>query len=122
MTQLKGDRELENIVPLKQKALRINLNKHTYGTFAEIGAGQETVRHFFRAGGASGTLMEAIAAYGIGVPVVVVTGTGLPTDRLQEAYPDGVPDERLGRGVWYTSDPAEAAELACSLATGKGPR
>jgi len=63
MTQLKGDRELENVVPLKQKALRINLNKHTYGSFAEIGAGQETVRHFFRAGGASGTIAKAMSAY-----------------------------------------------------------
>ena len=33
-----------------QKALRINLNKDIYGTFAEIGAGQEVVRHFFRSG------------------------------------------------------------------------
>ncbi len=34
----------------KQKALTINLDPTIYGTFAEIGAGQETVRHFFRAG------------------------------------------------------------------------
>ena len=33
-----------------QKAKRINLDPDLYGTFAEIGAGQETVRHFFRAG------------------------------------------------------------------------
>lgn len=60
---LKGDRELESVLPLKQKALRINLNENTYGTFAEIGAGQETVRHFFRAGGASGTIAKAMSAY-----------------------------------------------------------
>jgi len=47
----------------KQKALRINLNQDLYGTFAEIGAGQEVVRHFFRAGGASGTIAKAISAY-----------------------------------------------------------
>ena len=35
-----------------QKALQINLDPNIYGTFAEIGAGQEVVRHFFRAGGA----------------------------------------------------------------------
>ncbi|MBI1315313.1 TonB-dependent receptor [bacterium] len=46
-----------------QKALRINLNLDIYGTFAEIGAGQETVRHFFRAGGASGTIAKAMSAY-----------------------------------------------------------
>lgn len=60
---LKGDKEFENIPSLKAKALRINLNKDIYGTFAEIGAGQETVRHFFRAGGASGTIAKAMSAY-----------------------------------------------------------
>lgn len=47
----------------KQKALTINLDPTIYGTFAEIGAGQETVRHFFRAGGASGTIAKAMSAY-----------------------------------------------------------
>lgn len=60
---LKGDKELENIPSLKLKALKINLNDNIYGTFAEIGAGQETVRNFFRAGGASGTIAKAMSAY-----------------------------------------------------------
>lgn len=47
----------------KQKALAINLDANIYGTFAEIGAGQETVRHFFRAGGASRTIAKAMSAY-----------------------------------------------------------
>lgn len=47
----------------KQKALAINLDPNIYGTFAEIGAGQETVRHFFRAGGASQTIAKAMSAY-----------------------------------------------------------
>ena len=47
----------------KQKALTINLDSTIYGTFAEIGAGQETVRHFFRAGGASHTIAKAMSAY-----------------------------------------------------------
>lgn len=47
----------------KQKALAVNLDPTIYGTFAEIGAGQETVRHFFRAGGASGTIAKAMSAY-----------------------------------------------------------
>lgn len=46
-----------------QKALEINLEKGWYGTFAEIGAGQETARWFFRVGGAAGTVAEAISAY-----------------------------------------------------------
>lgn len=46
-----------------QKAKRINAEPDVYGTFAEIGAGQETVRHFFRAGGASQTIAKAMSAY-----------------------------------------------------------
>ena len=46
-----------------QKALQINLDSTIYGTFAEIGAGQEVVRHFFRAGGASGTIAKTMSAY-----------------------------------------------------------
>ena len=60
---LKGDREFDEVPSLKNKALRINLNENIYGTFAEIGAGQETVRQFFRAGGASGTIAKAMSAY-----------------------------------------------------------
>ena len=60
---LKGDKEFDEIPSLKTKCLRINLNENIYGTFAEIGAGQETVRQFFRAGGASGTIAKAMSAY-----------------------------------------------------------
>jgi len=60
---LKGDKEIENIPSIKRKALRINLNDNIYGTFAEIGAGQETVRNFFRAGGASNTIAKSMSAY-----------------------------------------------------------
>src|SRR6056297_3981686 len=58
-----GDREFENVPSIKSKALRINLNENIYGTFSEIGAGQETVRQFFRAGGASGTIAKTMSAY-----------------------------------------------------------
>jgi hypothetical protein len=61
--KLKGDREISKVLTIKQKALQINLNENIYGTFAEIGAGQETVRNFFRAGGASGTIAKAMSAY-----------------------------------------------------------
>ena len=60
---IQGDKEFENVPSIHNKALRINLNENIYGTFAEIGAGQETVRHFFRAGGASGTIAKAMSAY-----------------------------------------------------------
>jgi len=61
--ELIGDRKVEQIPSIKDKALRINLNQSIYGTFAEIGAGQETVRHFFRAGASSGTIAKAMSAY-----------------------------------------------------------
>lgn len=59
---------MENVVlSPAQKALNINLDEHIYGTFSEIGAGQEVVRHFFRAGGASGTIAKAMSAYDMDV-------------------------------------------------------
>lgn len=61
--QLPGEIELENRPSVEAKALRINLNRFIYGTFAEIGAGQEVARHFFRSGGASGTIAKTISAY-----------------------------------------------------------
>lgn len=47
----------------RDKALAVNLDDRRYGTFAEIGAGQEVVRWFFRAGGAAGTIAKSISAY-----------------------------------------------------------
>src|SRR5213082_1616444 len=46
-----------------KKALRINLESSNYGTFAEIGAGQEVARRFFRVGGAAGTIAKTMSAY-----------------------------------------------------------
>jgi len=54
--------EREIIAP-NRKALLINLDDTTYGTFAEIGGGQEVARTFFQAGGASGTVAKTISAY-----------------------------------------------------------
>ncbi len=45
------------------RALEINLNPQIYGTFAEIGAGQEVARFFFQAGKASQTIAKTISAY-----------------------------------------------------------
>jgi hypothetical protein len=50
-----------------QKALAINLDNAKYGAFAEIGAGQETARWFFRVGGAAGTVAKTISAYDMAV-------------------------------------------------------
>lgn len=46
-----------------EKALEMNLDSGRYGTFAEIGAGQEVVRWFFQAGAAAGTISKSISAY-----------------------------------------------------------
>jgi hypothetical protein len=46
-----------------EKALRINLDAARYGTFAEVGAGQEVARRFFRVGGAAGTIAKTMSAY-----------------------------------------------------------
>lgn len=45
------------------KALAVNLDPSRYGTFAEIGAGQEVARWFFRVGGAAGTIAKTMSAY-----------------------------------------------------------
>ncbi len=52
---------------IKQKALRINLNHDIFGTFAEIGAGQEVANHFFKAGASSQTVAKTISAYDMGI-------------------------------------------------------
>src|SRR5437773_1411630 len=51
----------------REKALALNLDGTTYGTFAEIGAGQEVARWFFSVGGAAGTVAKTISAYDMAV-------------------------------------------------------
>lgn len=53
----------KQILGTKQKALAINLDPRTYGTFAEIGAGQEVAANFFKAGAASQTIAKTMSAY-----------------------------------------------------------
>lgn len=69
-----------------QKALKINLDKQLYGTFAEIGAGQDVAAAFFKAGGASGTIAKSISAYDMTF-----------SDEIYGTVPDGryVCEERL---------------------------
>ena len=50
-----------------QKALQINLDLTRYGTFAEIGAGQEVARWFFRVGAAAATIAKSMSAYDMAV-------------------------------------------------------
>jgi hypothetical protein len=53
----------DNAQTTQQKALRINLDPVKYGTFAEIGAGQEVVRWFFQVGRSSATVAKSMSAY-----------------------------------------------------------
>src|SRR5436305_401550 len=51
----------------REKALQLNIDTSRYGTFAEIGAGQEVARWFFHVGGAAGTVAKSISAYDMAV-------------------------------------------------------
>ncbi len=53
----------KDLLTTSRKALTVNLDEPKYGTFAEIGAGQEVARHFFQAGAAAGTIAKSISAY-----------------------------------------------------------
>lgn len=55
------------VLDSSQKALSINLDRTIYGTFAEIGAGQEIARNFFVVGGASGTIAQSLSAYDMAI-------------------------------------------------------
>src|SRR5258706_3591008 len=57
------------------KAEQINVDAKRYGTFAEIGAGQEVARWFFRAGGAAGTVAKTISAYDMAVSDAIYGAT-----------------------------------------------
>jgi len=58
---------MEETGSTRQKALKINLDARKFGTFAEIGAGQEVVRWFFHAGRAAGTIAKTISAYDMAI-------------------------------------------------------
>lgn len=60
----------------QQKALKINLDARKFGTFAEIGAGQEVVRWFFHAGRAAGTVAKSISAYDMALSDVLYGPAG----------------------------------------------
>src|SRR5512144_1120863 len=64
-------------VDTADKAQQINFDAKRYGTFAEIGAGQEVARWFFRVGGAAKTVAKTISAYDMAVSDAIYG----PTDR-----------------------------------------
>jgi hypothetical protein len=82
-----------------QKAVQINLDRSKYGTFAEIGAGQEVARWFFHVGGAAGTIAKSISAYDMTVSDAIYGAAGRYVSRqrletmLEHEY--GLMTERL---------------------------
>ena len=54
---------VDRIPSIREKSLKINLDRNIYGSFGEIGAGQEVANHFYRVGGASGTIAFSLSAY-----------------------------------------------------------
>jgi hypothetical protein len=90
----------EEPVDTHSKALRINLDPRWYGTFAEIGAGQEVVRWFFRVGGAAGTVAKSMSAYDMQVSDAIYGHADryVSRNRLQAMldHEFGLDIERLG--------------------------
>jgi hypothetical protein len=81
------------------KAIQINLDNTKYGTFAEIGAGQEVARWFFRVGGAAGTIAKSISAYDMAVSDAIYGSSGryVSRERVETmlAYEYELMNERL---------------------------
>jgi hypothetical protein len=82
-----------------QKALKINLDLSRYGTFAEIGAGQEVARWFFQVGGAAGSISKSMSAYDMAVSDAIYGRSKryVSRERLQRMldYEHGLNLERL---------------------------
>jgi len=88
-----------NRLDTHQKAVQINLDNTKYGTFAEIGAGQEVARWFFRVGGAAGTIAKSISAYDMAVSDAIYGAAGryVSRQRLETMleHEFGLMNERL---------------------------
>jgi hypothetical protein len=88
------------------KALSLNLDASTFGSFAEIGAGQEVARWFLLVGGASGTVAKTISAYDKEV-----------SDDLYGSGSRYVSKERLGAML-----DSEWTQLLAQLSKTRGPQ
>ncbi len=83
-----------------EKALALNLDEEIYGTFAEIGAGQEVANWFFRASGTAGTVAKTISAYDMTMSDAIYGGAQRYVSRQRLAamldHEFGILRERLG--------------------------
>src|SRR3989442_6223108 len=93
-----------------QKALKTNLDPVRYGTFAEIGAGQEVARWFFKVGAAAGTISKSMSAYDMAVSDAIYGRCKryVSRERLQSMLDH---EHRLNMKRWHSS----AATVTASL-------
>ena len=106
-----------------QKALQINLDATKYGTFAEIGAGQEVARWFFHVGKASGTVAKTISAYDMAVSDAIYgTAERYVSRKRLQAMLDLEFDLLLKRLDKTRGDKCTFFTFANTVATKQGPR
>ncbi len=65
-------------------------------------------------GGEAGTLIEVFMAYAMGIPVIVLKNTGLPTDNLEKGFGKFI-DNRKTSEIYYAETPENAALLSVKL-------
>lgn len=96
-----GEKDEREVLTTNRKALKINLDLVRYGTFAEIGAGQEVVRWFFLVGGAAGTIAKSTSAYDMAISDAIYGPSKryVSRDRLQRMLEceHAINLERLGQ-------------------------
>ena len=98
--------EVKQKITTKGKALAINFDTTIYGSFAEIGAGQEVAAIFFKSGGASGTIAKTMSAYDMAYSDAIYGKIGryVCEDRLMAMLNKEMDllNERLPHRVKYT--------------------
>jgi uncharacterized protein (TIGR00725 family) len=70
-------------------------------------------------GGGAGTIIEAYLAYLYAIPLIILTGTGYPSDNLEKICIDGYLDHRRIIRVYFIGEPEEAADLSYKLGSEK---
>jgi len=66
-------------------------------------------------GGESGTMVEVLLAYSMGIPAVVLR-SGLPSDSLERIAEGGRLDSRAGPGIAFADSPEELAAMSLGVA------
>ena len=114
------------VIPLEDERIRENNPRHSpYNTIKILAGTTYQARSIPMArschamvilGGGAGTIVEAFLAYIYGKPLIILTETGYPSDKLEEFCEDGYLDHRRMVKAYFMKDPAAAADLAYRLA------